>query len=157
MKSIEVIYKGVRYPTLKNACQRLGLECTRVYYLKNEKLKFLNLDINQIIDFAMSEKEPYRARKKRAFTFDGKNYKSLKDCCRALNIPYWRVMMYRAKYRKANDDITVAIKWALNPASRDSNLLTPVGERSKVLQTEYTKLRYQRKKYERLKELTKKF
>jgi hypothetical protein len=49
----------------------------------------------------------------RTFIYNGIEYRSLCECCNALNLSYQKVRRLCRHYRRAQKDPTLAIRWAL--------------------------------------------
>ena len=48
----------------------------------------------------------------RGLVYEGKQYRSVRACCLALNIPYKKVREYIRLYERARRDPSLAIAWA---------------------------------------------
>lgn len=57
----------------------------------------------------------------RSFTYQGVEYRSMFECCKALNISYQKVRRLCRHYRRAHDDPAQAVRWCLGVEHRSIN------------------------------------
>ncbi len=88
-----ITYNSERYPSIKDCCETLKINCHSVRNYRNRT----GCTTIEAINYFVQLKEQGKQRRVGAFTYKGKEYPSLKACCEALEICRDSVRYYQKR------------------------------------------------------------
>jgi len=109
--SKKVMINGVEYKSIKEACQKLGLNYSTVCARKNYVCCYKNLSHGQIIEDMLegeNKKRKLRGRQGNKININGVGYKSIKEACQKLGLNLSNV--YKEKHHSINVEYEDIIK-----------------------------------------------